>query len=200
MDRVSIKEKAKASLKANYGISVGATLLFMVISGIAGGIPFAMILLGGPMTVGFFALLSSIYHNGTEVSFDEMFTGFKEFGSNLVAFLLQTIFVALWSLLFVIPGIVKAYSYALTMFIMKDKPGTDGYEAIQESRRLMKGHKWELFVLDLSFFGWYFLSIFTLGILAVLYVYPYHLIARAGFYEELVAKDENTFTSTQVEY
>ncbi len=188
MDRVSIKEQARANFKANYGISLGVTLVYALLMGAVSGTGIGAIILEGPLTVGYLSVLAAIYHNDTEIKFEELFSGFKNFGGNLVASLLVNVFTALWSLLFVIPGIVKSYSYAMTLYIMKDNPDMDGYDAIQESRKMMKGHKWELFVFDLSFLGWYLLSALTFGLLAIFYVGPYHSVARAGFYEQLVSE------------
>ena len=104
--------------------------------------------------------------------------------------LLRTLFIALWTLVFIIPGIIKTYSYSQAFFIFKDKKdlGTEEYPAafdcITESRYLMDGHKLELFFLHLSFFGWYLLEVFTLGI-ASLYVRPYLNMAEAVFYSRL---------------
>ncbi|GEN49666.1 DUF975 family protein [Alkalibacterium pelagium] len=104
--------------------------------------------------------------------------------------LLQTLFIVLWTLVFIIPGIIKTYSYSQAFFIFKDKKdlGTEEYPAafdcITESRYLMDGHKLELFFLHLSFIGWYLLEVFTLGI-ASLYVRPYLNMAEAVFYSRL---------------
>ncbi|MFD0704280.1 DUF975 family protein [Alloscardovia venturai] len=106
--------------------------------------------------------------------------------------LLVWIFTFLWSLLLAIPGIVKSYSYSMSYYLTEDW-GNQGYklkstEAINESRRLMKGHKWELFVLDLSFLGWIILTPFTLGFL-LLWLVPYMSATRAAFYRNLLAQD-----------
>lgn len=104
--------------------------------------------------------------------------------------LLQTLFIALWTLVFIIPGVIKTYSYSQAFFIFKDKKdlGTEEYptafDCITESRYLMDGHKLELFFLHLSFIGWYLLEGFTLGI-ASLYVRPYLNMAEAVFYSRL---------------
>ena len=103
-------------------------------------------------------------------------------------YFLSSIFQWLWSFLLIIPGIVKAYSYALTPYIVNDMVAS-GKEvhattAITASRQLMKGHKWELFVLDLSFIPWYLLGIFTLGI-GYLWLVPYNSTTKANFYRNL---------------
>lgn len=90
-----------------------------------------------------------------------------------------------WTLLFVIPGIVKAYEYRMIPYLLADNPQMTKEEAFAESKRMMKGQKWRAFVLDLSFIGWYILSGLTLGILGVFYVIPYVRQTGAALYEAL---------------
>ena len=94
------------------------------------------------------------------------------------------LYTFLWSLLFLIPGFVKYYAYSMTPYIMAEKPNMSINDAITKSREIMKGHKWQLFLLDLSFTGWMILSALTLG-LALVYVWPYYNAARAAFYKEI---------------
>jgi len=95
----------------------------------------------------------------------------------------QGALLALWSLLFIIPGIIKSYSYALTTFILVNEPEVDAVAAITKSRQLMDGKKMQLFLLDLSYVGWYLLSLFTLGILTI-WVASWHQTARTLFYQD----------------
>jgi uncharacterized membrane protein len=120
------------------------------------------------------------------MKFESLFDCTKNFGNVFIASLLQTVFLFFWTLLFWIPGFVKSYSYAMTNYILIDNPNLTGNEAITESRKLMNGNKMKLFLLDLSFIGWYFLTGLTFGIL-LLYVAPYHQAARARFYESIKA-------------
>lgn len=115
--------------------------------------------------------------------FRNLFDGFQQYGRIFWTEALRALFVGLWLLLLIIPGIIKYYSYSMTYFILKD---TDlGYDAaIDYSSELMDGHKGELFLLDLSFVGWFILSIMTVGI-GFLFSYPYWMTARAHFYEHL---------------
>lgn len=118
------------------------------------------------------------------------FKGFEEdFGGSFVLGLLQQLFIALWTLLLIIPGIVKAYSYAMAFYIKQDEGGKrkDAIDCISESRRMMDGRKGQLFCLDLSFLGWYLLGALCLGI-GIFFVVPYHQTARANFYEALKAE------------
>jgi len=97
----------------------------------------------------------------------------------------MSLFIFLWSLLCGIPGIVKAYSYRLTPYILSRHPNVNATEALNLSKRMTAGHKGKLFMLDLSFIGWYMLSGLTFGILAIFWVVPYHSTADGGYFIEL---------------
>ena len=114
-----------------------------------------------------------------------LFSFFKHWGVAIVSALLRTLYVILWTLLFIIPGIIAAYSYSMTPYILAENPEMSANDAISRSKELMKGHKWKLFCLELSFIGWNILCILTLGIL-VLWVEPYKHAAKAAFYRSLV--------------
>lgn len=90
-----------------------------------------------------------------------------------------------WTLLFIIPGIVKAYEYRMIPYLLADNPQMTKEQAFAESKRMMKGQKWRTFVLDLSFLGWYILTGFTFGILGIFYVLPYVNQTNAALYETL---------------
>ena len=96
------------------------------------------------------------------------------------------IFIALWSLLLIIPGIVKSLSYAMTPYILEENPELSANEAIDRSRAMMRGHKYDLLWLYLSFIGWFLLSFLTLGI-GLLWLIPYVETAQAAFYEDVKA-------------
>ena len=98
---------------------------------------------------------------------------------------LRDIFTLLWTLLFIIPGIVKAYEYRMIPYLLADDPTMTKDRAFAESRAMMQGNKWRAFVLDLSFLGWHLLSLFTLGLLEVFYVAPYEFMTDAALYESL---------------
>lgn len=117
-----------------------------------------------------------------------LFLGFKTYGRVFGTMLLMGVYTALWSLLLVIPGIIKSYSYAMTPYLILDEPELSGDALITKSMRMMEGHKMKLFLLDLSFIGWCLLSIITCGI-ASLWITPYMQTARAGFYEDIKRVD-----------
>lgn len=119
-------------------------------------------------------------------SLTTMFHGFKDgYGRIVKVMFFRDLFIFLWSLLFVIPGIVKSYAYRLVPYILAENPGISKDEALKESNRLMMGNKWRVFVLDLSFLGWNILSVMTLGILGIFYVSPYMNGTNAALYEAL---------------
>ena len=109
---------------------------------------------------------------------------FHGYWKNLGTSLLMGIYVFLWSLLFLIPGIIKSLSYSMTPYILKDYPELTADQAITLSMKMMKGHKLDLFWLCLSFFGWGILNIFTLGI-GTLWLMPYVMTTMAAFYQNL---------------
>ena len=161
-----------------------AALSYVVVGAVA------VLLLSGPLMLGFTMVCLAVSRR-QGASLSKLFEGFSRFGDSLVLFLLMDIFIFLWSLLFIIPGIIKMYSYSMSWFVLHDRPDLTGNEARKRSIYLMRGHKWRLFCLDFSFLGWYLLSALTLGILAF-WVTPYHMMARAEFYQELLAEEQKT--------
>lgn len=118
----------------------------------------------------------------------EIKTGFNPYGRNVVALLLRGIYLFLWSLLCIIPGLIKSYSYRMVPYILADDPTISGKDAITLSRQMMDGNKWKAFVLDLSFLGWHLLSAVTLGLVGIFYVFPYMSATDAELYRELKAQ------------
>ncbi len=116
-----------------------------------------------------------------------LFAGFSQFKRVLGTMLLMLLYTCLWTLLFIIPGYIKQYSYAMTPYILEDRPDLSYDEAIEESMRMMDGYKGKLFCLHLSFIGWGILAIFTCGI-GFLWLYPYIYMSQAAFYEDRKAE------------
>lgn len=140
-----------------------------------------------PLTMGLMNWYrQSIYR---QTSLNEMFTPYKQpnLWSNIGTGLLMAVKIWLWTLLFIIPGIIKAYSYSQTMYIKAENPNISPSRAIELSKIMMNGHKWDLFYLQLSFIGWIILSAFTLHILGIVYVFPYYYAAQTFAYEEIKA-------------
>ena len=171
-----------------YGFIIGIT---QVLSGdkdspaILHLIGLVLFILALPLTWGFQTLFLGAVRGG-EATAKDMFEGYNKelFSRVLTTTLLYYVYVFLWSLLLLIPGCIKAYSYAMTPYILKDNPEMKNNAAIEESMRMMDGHKLELFLLDLSFIGWAILSILTCCI-GFLWLVPYMNMARVNFYEDL---------------
>ena len=195
------RRNAWSALSGNWGTMVLITLIVALISGACGGLAFigigaiVLLLIEGPLGHGMaIANLRLIRRQGVEIS--NAFDGFKNFVSAFLLYLLNSIFTALWTLLFIIPGIIKAYSYSMGVYILADNPSMDANSARKKSMEIMHGNKWRLFCLDISFIGWYLLCILTLGILT-LWVSPYHEAARAEFYQHLVSGNSGGYTNAQ---
>ena len=154
--------------------AVTANPLFL--GGIAG------LVLGGAISYGLARITTNLAKGNEKIEFRDLITGFTEgFVKIFLLGFMTRIFVFLWSLLFLIPGIVKSYSYAMAPYIMQDDPTKNWKQCIDESRQMMDGHKAQLFWLELSFIGWTILGMLCLGV-GVLFVNPYINQARANFY------------------
>lgn len=179
------KMLAKQKLDGHWGICIVLYLIVSAISALAAEIAgVAYLFVIGPLMVGVCTMMLNLFREG-DTKFVNMFDGFKHYPTNMVTGLLVNLFTFLWTLLFIIPGIVKSYAYAMTYYIQHDHPEMSGRQAIDASQKMMYGHKADLFFLDLSFIGWYILVILTFGVLSI-YVWPYHQAARCAFYEQLL--------------
>lgn len=135
-----------------------------------------------PLVVGCKSFFYKNLNESAELS--ELTSGFKTgYKRNVKAMFLVDLYTFLWGLLFVIPGIVKAYEYRMVPYLLAQDETMDAKEAIAMSSAMMKGNKWKAFVLDLSFLGWHILSLFTCGMLEVFYVAPYEAQTDAALFE-----------------
>jgi uncharacterized membrane protein len=168
---------------ANYGYYGGVTFMDGILS-LTGAV--IWVIVGGPLLYSIARITTKAARTGDKVDFKDLTIGFNESMSDAIFLnFMRALFTALWTLLFIIPGFIKMYSYSMAMYIQQDQDNKDWNFCIKKSMEMMKGHKWELFVLDLSFIGWYLVGLLCLGI-GVLWVNPYHQMARANFYLELV--------------
>ena len=158
-----------------------AVLLPLVsVAGLLGIVSF---ILGGTVELGYAKFLLKQYDR-KQLQFSDLFSQFERFGTGFAQKFLRTLFTVLWSLLFIIPGIVKGLSYAMTPFILEEHPEMTASEAIKASMRLMDGHKMDLFILGLTFIGWQILACLTMGI-GFLFLNPYMNAAYAAFYRSI---------------
>ena len=201
--RAEIKEQAKAQLKGKVGILFVCMLVASIIPAIISGIATAItqsgnqvvgsllssagsILITPPITLGLVMVFLNVTY-GEEPKVGTIFEPFKtNYGKSIALSFLVGIFVLLWCLLLVIPGIIMAYAYSQSFRILCENPEMSPMECIKESKRIMKGRKMDLFVLQLSFIGWILLVCVTFGIAAI-YVYPYMQLAETNFYHRIKA-------------
>jgi uncharacterized membrane protein len=139
------------------------------------------LLVTGPMTLGFAMFSISIFRN-RETSPAEVFYGFERFGKAFGLYIVMTIFIILWTFLLVVPGIIAAFRYSMSFYILADNPDIGIMEAINESKRMMRGNKWKFFCLNLSFIGWGLLCLLTMGI-GFLWLAPYLSVTMVAFYD-----------------
>jgi uncharacterized membrane protein len=144
------------------------------------------IFVSGPVTVGYAKFASCIFV-GVYTGVDDMFrTGFRQnYWRSVGGMLWMNLFIFLWSLLLIIPGIIKTYAYFATPYLLAEFPNVSATDALKISMRMTDGYKGDIFVMSLSFIGWNILSAFTFGLLGILYVNPYYYTSMAGMYQEL---------------
>ena len=198
-----LKNQALAALKGNWTPAVLLSLAVMAISMVPSffaqsdeavsslcviAVSYGVVL---PLSVGVYAVYRKLLV-GLQVKLveDAFNIGFKSWGHNVGGMLLMVVYTFLWSLLLIIPGIIKYFSYAMTPFILADKPELTANEAIELSMKMMDGHKLDFFILTLSFIGWSILAIFTLCI-GYLWLVPYMYTTMAAFYEDVKAEYES---------
>lgn len=182
-----ITAQARASLKGDWRLVVLTTATFIVISVSLEFIPiigpFTSLFIAGAFTLSFATLYLNVSRE-KEALFLHLFSGFSDYARAFFAYLLISIFILLWSLLLIIPGIIAAFSYMLTFYILSDDASLTTMQAIKKSKQMMQGNKWKAFCLSLRFLGWMLLSILTLGV-GLLWLLPYIGVSYAKFYEDI---------------
>ena len=154
-----------------------------ILDGFGGIMALVAFIIGGTVQLGYAQYLLKQY-NRANFEFNDLFSQFHRLGQGFAQYFLRGLFTILWTLLFIIPGIIKSLSYSMTPFIMAENPDMTASEAINASKELMRGHKMDLFLLGLSFIGWSLLSALTLGI-GHLFLNPYMNAAYAAFYKDI---------------
>ena len=177
MNRAELKAKAKQQIKAPFWTLVVILLLQLLLC----CIPYASIVIAPALNLSLCIIFLNVVRD-RKVEISDLFSGFNKLGRAWWLYFLMGLFTALWSLLLIVPGIVKSYSYSMAYYVLADNPEMTAREALKESMRIMDGHKMELFVLHLSFLGWILLSYVTFG-LSLFYVIPYMSATVANFYE-----------------
>lgn len=193
MNRAELKSLAKSQIKGNIGILFLVSLIVTALSVVCSYIPVVGSLATSiVLTPAFSFATIAIYLGltaGKKPVVADTFKGFQHFWVSFKTTFLVGLFTTLWSLLFVVPGIIKALSYSQAMYIVAENPEVDAMEAINRSKKMMDGHKMDLFVLQLSFIGWALLGMLTFGILYI-WLIPYMNATMANFYNSIKPVEE----------
>lgn len=185
INRSEIKKTAKAQIKGNIGILFVCQFVISLISTLAAPIGFLIAPAFSLSTVMIYLALTQ----NVRPSVGEIWGGFQLFGKALWLKIITGFFTFAWSLLFVIPGIVKGYAYSMAPYILADNPGMTAREALRESKRITNGYKVDLFVLMLSFIGWFLLIPLTLGLIMI-WLVPYTNATLANYYLAMKASKQ----------
>ena len=197
MNFAELKTKAKAQIKGKIGILFLITLIIAVLSAVAswlvGLIPVVGAALAPWVVAPAFALSTvRIYLSvtaGVKPKVEDAFCGFDDYWAAVKVTFFVGLFTFLWSLLFIIPGIIKSLSYSMSLYILAENKGKAALECINESKAMTNGYKGELFLLGLSFIGWLLLTAVTFGI-AYIWVGPYMQATYINAYQLLKSRVE----------
>ena len=194
-----MRAAARISLSGKWGGAVVMGLVYFVVYGVfpagvdafvyehVGSVALLLLL---PLAYGMVVAYLDNVRSGEEYRVEQLFAGFKDYTRVFGTALLTGVYTFLWTLLLIVPGIIKSYSYAMTYYVLRDCPELKFNGAIERSMAMMQGHKFDLFYLQLTFIGWGLLCVLTLGI-GFLWLVPYMNAAQAHFYEDVKAEFEN---------
>jgi uncharacterized membrane protein len=184
----ALMTQARAQLLRNWGPCVIVTGVTIVLTAVPGAIrgfgAIVGLIIGGPIALGVAIFYLQLVRQKKAPSVNLMFDGFRQFGNSLVAYLLMVLFVVLWAILLIVPGIMAGLGYAMTFYIMADNPNMKGMDALKKSKEMMMGNRWKLFCLGCRFIGWILLGILSVGI-GFLWIAPYMQTSVTNFYLDL---------------
>lgn len=195
IDNNTIKANARTQLGnnifSNYWLMiVVCSLIYGAIYSVASYLVIGAFIVIGPLNYGIARVCVNRACGAPTVEIPDVLKGFTEnFTGALVLGIMQQLFVALWSMLFIIPGIVKSYSYSMAFFIQQDDPTKDWKTCLDESIAMMYGYRWQLFCIDFTMFLWMIVGSLACGI-GILFVAPYQYMSHANFYLALKASRE----------
>ena len=169
----------------------------MIAAGGTGALSLVNLILGGVIQIGYAQYL--LKQQDREInSVKDLFSQFDRFGQGFLQLFLRNLYIFLWGLLFLIPGLIKSFAYAMTPFLMAEDPTLTANEAIKLSQEKMRGHKGELFWLGLTFFGWSLLAVLTGGV-GYIFLNPYVNAAYAAFYRDKISPKAATVSYTCID-
>ncbi len=178
------RQEARTALASKWDMAILSTLLFTLLTGAANSTAIGGFLINGPLTVGYFIVMTDIFYS-IKPKIESMFDGFTRcFVNSMLTYILKTLLIAVGLILLIVPGIIVNYHLSMALYIQKDNPEMSATDCLKASKEMMNGHKYRLFCLHLSFFGWILLSVLTFGILFI-FTAPYMSMAEVAFYEDL---------------
>jgi uncharacterized membrane protein len=185
--------QTKDALKGKWGLAIGTLVIYILITGSLGAIPkvggLISLIIGGPFALGL-AIFSLSLARNKDAKVEQIFEGFNYFVTALCTYLLMILFIVLWALLLIVPGIIAALSYAMSFYILADNPSMAAMDVLRKSKDMMNGYKTKLFYLCLRFFGLALLCVLTLGI-GFFWLIPYVHVCLAKFYDDVKGSTEN---------
>ena len=192
-ENITLMRSARESLKGKWGLAILTFLIYTLLTTAPGSVEshgsvltissMLTLIIGGPLALGA-AIFSLSISRGKEARLEQIFQGFNRFSTAFVAYLLVLLYVLLWTLLLIVPGIIAALGYSMTFYILADDPLIKPEDALKKSKSMMNGYKLKLFYLCLRFFLLALLCILTLGI-GFLWLIPYVHVTMAKFYDDI---------------
>ncbi len=202
--RSELKQNAKEQLRGRWPLAIFVTFCANLLTGVISVVSerisinineitfsrnllgIVIIIIAGPITVGFSKFLLKFTRREKDPSINDIFSGFEIFPKALGLYLLTMVFIIIGTSLFIVPGIIIGLMLSQSYFILAEDNSKSITECMKESARIMNGYKWDFFVLELSFIGWAILSVISCGI-GFLWLSPYYSLTTANFY--LTIKD-----------
>lgn len=192
-ENITLLRAARESLKGKWGIAILTFFIYTLLTAAPGSVEphgsmltlrsILTLIIGGPLALGA-AIFSLSISRGKEARLEQIFQGFNSFSTAFIAYLLVILYVLLWTLLLIIPGIIAALGYSMVFYILADDPLIKPQDALTKSKSMMDGYKLKLFYLGLRFFLLALLCILTLGI-GFFWLIPYVHVTMAKFYDDI---------------
>jgi uncharacterized membrane protein len=192
-DNVILMRSSRESLRGKWGIAILTFIVYTLLTTTSGTLrshgsfltisAMLTLIIGGPLALGA-AIFSLSISRGKEARLEQIFQGFNNFATAFITYLLLLLYILLWTLLLIVPGIIAALGYSMTFYILADNPVIKPQDALRKSKSMMNGHKEKLFYLCLRFFLLAILCILTLGI-GFLWLIPYIHVTMAKFYDDV---------------
>jgi uncharacterized membrane protein len=192
-ENITLMREARESLRGKWGLAILTFFIYTLLTTTSGSTrlygsmltisSMLTLIIGGPLALGA-AIFSLSISRGKEAMLEQIFQGFNNFSTALIAYLLIILYVLLWALLLIVPGIIAALGYSMVFYILADDPLIKPQDALKKSKSMMDGYKMKLFYLCLRFFLLALLCILTLGI-GFFWLIPFIHVTMAKFYDDI---------------